>query len=281
MKMSTISQLWWYPIKGCRGARVDRAVLAATGLEVDGVGDREWVVVDDEGEFLSQRELPRMALIVPKLAGGALSLTAPGMLTLEVPLASEGDVMKVRVWNDEVAAVTQGEVADAWFTNFLGRPCRLMRFDPEAQRLSNRRYTGELASPYKFADAFALLVCSESSLADLNGRLAAKGLPAVGIERFRPNIVLDGIEAHEEDYVSEIEVAGARLRLVKPCVRCTVPNVEPATGIAGHEPGDTLAVYRNDAKAGGVTFGVNAIVESGAGAILRVGGAAELKLRFD
>jgi uncharacterized protein YcbX len=277
---ASISQLWWYPIKGCRGARVESATLAATGLEFDGVGDREWVVVDADGEFLSQRELPSMALIEPRLAGGALRIRAPGMLTLEVPLASEGDVMQVRVWNDEIPAVTQGEVADAWFTSFLGRPCRLMRFDPEARRLSNRRYSGEIEAPYKFADAFALLICSEASLADLNARLAAKGLAQVGIERFRPNIVLGGIEAHEEDYVSEIAVGAARLRAVKPCVRCTVPNVDPATGLAGHEPGDTLAVYRNDAKAGGVTFGVNAIVESGAGVALRAGDGVELRLNF-
>jgi uncharacterized protein YcbX len=278
--MTAVSQLWFYPIKGCRGSRLAEATLAATGLEVDGVGDREWVVVDAEGEFLSQRELPAMALIETRVAGSALRLSAPGMLKLEVPLASEGDVLQVRVWNDEIDAVTQGEVADAWLSSFLGRPCRLMRFDPEARRWSNRRYTGATAAPYKFADAFALLVCSEASLAELNARLEKKGVGPVGIERFRPNIVLEGIEAHEEDYADEIAVAGARLRAVKPCVRCTVPNVDPATGVAGFEPGDTLAVYRNDPNAGGVTFGVNAIVESGAGNTIRAGDAVELSFNF-
>jgi uncharacterized protein YcbX len=171
-------------------------------------------------------------------------------------------------------------VADAWFSSFLGQPCRLMRFDPEARRWSNRRYTGEVTAPYKFADAFALLICSESSLSDLNTRLEKKGVGPFGIERFRPNIVLGGIEAHEEDYAEEIAVAGVRLRAVKPCVRCTVPNVDPATGVAGFEPGDTLAVYRNDPKAGGVTFGVNAIVESGAGITLRTGNVVELTFNF-
>jgi uncharacterized protein YcbX len=190
-----------------------------------------------------------MALIKTQLAGGSLLLSAPGMLKLEVPLASEGDVLRVRVWNDEIDAVTQGEVADAWFSSFLGQSCRLMRFDPEARRWSNRRYTGVTAAPYKFADAFALLVCSEASLADLNERLGKKGLGPIGIERFRPNIVLGGIEAHEEDFADEITVAGARLRAVKPCVRCTVPNVDPATGDAGFEPGDTLAVIATTRKA--------------------------------
>ena len=114
----------------------------------------------------------------------------------------------------------------------------------------------------------------------MNGRLAAKGHSEITIERFRPNIVLDGIEAFEEDYFDQIASGNAKLRVVKPCVRCTVPNVNPASGEAGFEPGDTLAVYRNDARAGGITFGVNAVIESGAGARLADGDAVEVSLRF-
>ena len=202
------------------------------------------------------------------------------MLQLDVPFESEGDVLKVRVWNDEVTAVTQGDIADAWFSQFLGLRCRLMRFDPEACRISNHKYTGALAAPYKFADAFALLVCSTASLSDLNVRLTAKGHAPITIERFRPNIVLDDIEAFDEDYVDCITIGDARLQVVKPCVRCTVPNVNPATGEAGFEPSDTLAAFRNDDRAGGITFGVNAIVESGAGARLSAGDAVEVSLRF-
>ncbi|HVE90305.1 MAG TPA: MOSC N-terminal beta barrel domain-containing protein, partial [Burkholderiaceae bacterium] len=170
-----VDALWLYPIKGCRGLRVPTAKLAQTGLEVDGIGDREWVVVDDYGEFLSQRELPKMTQIETRLTGVSLRIRAPGMLQLDVPFESEGEVLKVRVGNDEVAAVTQGDISDAWFSQFLGQRCRLMRFDPEAKRISNHKYTGALTAPYKFADAFAVLVCSTASLADLNARLAAKG----------------------------------------------------------------------------------------------------------
>ena len=275
-----IGALWMYPIKGCRGFRVPAATLAQTGLEVDGIGDREWVVVDDQGKFLSQRELPKMAQIETRLTGVSLRLRAPGMLQLDVPFESEGDVIKVRVWNDEIAAVTQGDITDAWFSQFLGLQCRLMRFDPEAKRISNQKYTGTLTAPYKFADAFALLICSSASLSDLNTRLAAKGHAEITIERFRPNIVLDDVEAFEEDYVDHITTGDAKLQVVKPCVRCAVPNVDPATGEAGFEPGDTLAGYRNDARAGGVTFGVNAIIGSGAGARLAAGDAVEVSLRF-
>lgn len=277
---ATIAGLHLYPVKGCRGIEVARATLAATGLEVDGIGDREWVVVDPEGEFLSQRELPQMTLIVTQLTSTALRLKAPGMLQLEVPFASEGDVLEVKVWNDRVPAVTQGDVADAWFSRYLGQPCRLMRFDPEAKRLSSVRYTGATSAPYKFADAFALLVASTASLADLNARLAQRGVAPIGLERFRPNIVLAGVEAFEEDYAERLTIGAAELRVVKPCVRCSVPNVDPADGTTSHEPGDTLALFRDNVQAGGVTFGVNAIVARGAGTELVRGDAVELTLAF-
>lgn len=276
-----IDQLRIYPIKGCRGFPIERATLAQTGLEVDGIGDREWVVVDRDHRFLSQRELPKMALIETRLTGTALRLKAPGMLQLEIPLASEGDVVEVTVWNDRIAAVTQGEVADAWFSSLLGRPARLMRFDPEAKRLSNATYTGELQAPYKFADAFALLVASTASLDDFNGRLAQRGFAAVGIERFRPNLVISGVDAFEEDFVSRLRIGAAELRVVKPCVRCSVPDVDPATGGTSHEVGDLLAVYRDNAAAGGVTFGVNAIVARGSGTELARGDSVEMTLAFD
>jgi hypothetical protein len=275
-----ISRLLLYPVKGCRGVALRSARLEPTGLAVGDIGDREWVVVDDHGEFLSQRELPRMALIGTSLTVSALRLSAPGMLTLDIPFESEGDVVRVRVWDDELDGVTQGDLADQWFTDFLGHRARLIRFDPLARRLSKRRYTGATEAPYKFADAFALLVASEGALADVNGRLRAKGHAPVDIDRFRPNIVIDGVDPFEEDYARELRMGDALLELVKPCVRCTVPSVDPATGEQGDEPGDTLATYRNNAAAGGVTFGVNAIVARGAGTELRVGDPVELTLRF-
>lgn len=277
---ATISRLLLYPVKGCRGLALRSARLARTGLAVGDIGDREWVVVDDHDEFLSQREFPKMALIETSLLAGALRLSAPGMPLLDIPFESQGDVVRIRVWDDELDAITQGDLADRWFTGFLGRRARLMRFDPRAQRISRRRYTGATEAPYKFADAFALLVTSEASLAHLNARLKPKGHAPVDIDRFRPNVVVDGVDAFEEDYVREARIGDAVIELVKPCVRCTVPSVDPARGEQGFEPGDTLAAYRNDARAGGVTFGVNGIVASGAGSEVRVGDAVELTLRF-
>jgi uncharacterized protein YcbX len=278
----TLSQLYLYPVKGCRGIEVSSATLAATGPEVDGIGDREWVIVDADGEFISQREYPKLARVETRLTPSSLRLKAPGMLQLEVPFASEGDVVKARVWDDVVAAVTQGEIADAWFSNFLGIPARLLRFDPEHTRLASHRWTGKDEAPYKFADAFPLLVTGTASLADLNQRLQQKGRAAVDMQRFRPNLVLSGLDAYEEDYLETLRFGEVTLRAVKPCARCSVPGVDPATGEHSTVVPDLLATYRGrtSGEPQGVMFGVNAIVTVGAGAVLHAGSAVETALRF-
>ena len=277
----TLSHLFLYPIKGCRGVALSEATLAATGLEVDGIGDREWVIVDADGEFLSQREYPKLALVETRLTPSSLRIKAPGMLLLEVPFASEGDVVKARVWDDVVPAVTQGQIADAWFSQFLGVPARLLRFDPEHTRLASHRWTGKDEAPYKFADAFPLLVTSEASLADLNRRLHKQGHAAVDMQRFRPNLVLAGIEAYEEDYAGTIRIGGLELRAVKPCARCSVPGVDPASGEHSTVVPDLLATYRGrSGEPQGVMFGINAIVTAGAGGMLRAGTPADVELRL-
>ena len=276
-----IRELGLYPIKGCRGLQPRSALVAPTGLALeanraDAIGDREWVVVDETGEFLSQREYPRMALIETTLTSTHLRLKAPGMLLLEVPFASEGDVVEVQVWSDRIAAVTQGEVADTWVSRFLGLPARLMRFDPEARRLSNPRYTTPHSAPYKFADAFAVLVTNQGSLEDLNRRLEAAGAGPATMARFRPNIVLEGLPAYEEDYIKTLRIGPVTLRAVKRCARCTVPGVDPSTGAASTVIPDLLATYRRTDD--GVMFGVNAIVVDGAGSELRAGSQVEIEL---
>ena len=273
-----IAELNLFPVKGCRGIALQAATLSATGLQSDGVGDREWLVVDADGEFLSQREYPKMALIETRLTPTSLLLKAPGMLLLDVPLASEGDVVEVRVWNDQVSAVTQGEIADAWLGSYLGVPARLVRFDYEGRRLAAHRYTGSVDAPFKFADAFPLLVTTTASLDAVNERLRRQGEAAVTMSRFRSNIVLDGPPAFEEDYVKLLRVGPVAIRPVKPCARCSVPGVDPATGEHSPVVTDVLAGMR--ATRDGVMFGVNAIVVEGAGATLRLGDAVEVELRF-
>ncbi len=184
-----IARLFVYPVKSCAGIEVTEAVLTDTGLDLD----RAWMVVDEQGTFVSQRELPRMALVRTQLKRDEVVLRAPGMLALHLAIDEVEGPARVRVWDDEVSAYDMGAVAAQWFSDFLGRRLRLVRFDPEQRRLSSLKWTGGVEAPNQFADAFPLLVASEASLAGLNERLASAGQPPVGIERFRPNIVLAGV----------------------------------------------------------------------------------------
>ena len=265
-----------YPVKGCAGIELTEGVLRETGLESEGIGDREWVVVDASGRFLSQRTQPRMALIQARIHGGLLRLTAPRMPLIEVRPVARGPACLVSVWRDEVQALDQGEVAGDWLSDFLGLPCRLMRFHPQARRLSDPQRTDSVVAPYRFADAFALLIVSLASLADLNRRLAQGAAPTVGIERFRPNLVLDGLDAYEEDYLRELRIGPARIQASGRCARCSVPGVDPATGLATTQVPDVLAGYRRTPD--GVTFGVNAIATAGIGARLAPGQDVQVEL---
>jgi uncharacterized protein len=278
---ATIARLFVYPVKSCAGVEVREAVLTDMGLDLD----RAWMVVDRDGEFVSQRELPRMALIRPQLKTSEIVLRAPGMLALHLSIDGVEQPTRVRVWDDEVPAYDMGNTAAQWFTDFLGQPLRLVRFDPDHQRLSSLQWTGGVEAPNQFSDGFPLLVASEASLAGLNQRLAAGGHAPVGIERFRPNIVLAGLDAHDEDRVGVLHFASdapVQLKPVKPCPRCPIPNVDPATGVPSPEVGDTLQTYRQDARVNGaVTFGMNAIVLQGDGQLLKVGQAVTADYTFD
>ena len=277
-----LATLHLYPIKSCAGVAPAEALLIETGLELD----RAWMVVDDAGTLVTQREQPRLALVQPTIGHADMVLRAPGMLALHVSLDAVEQPSRVRVWSDEVAAYDLGNLAAQWFSDFLGRRCRLVRFDPTQRRLSERRWTGAVEAEIAFADAFPLLVASRASLVEVNRRLAAQGHAPVGMERFRPNLVLDGVDAHAEDYLDEIEFDGVdgpiRIRCVKPCSRCSIPDVDPATGETGHAVGDVLAAYRADARLdGALTFGMNAVLLEGVERRLRPGTHGRATYRFD
>ncbi|MCW5653088.1 MOSC N-terminal beta barrel domain-containing protein [Hydrogenophaga sp.] len=286
---ATIDQLWVYPVKSCAGVALTEAELTDTGL----LYDRAWMVVDAQGEFVTQRELPRMALIQPSFRMGQLVLRAPGMLSLHLELNAAEEPMKVRVWDDEVQACDMGDLAAQWFSDFLGadapeglRRLRLARFDPEVRRPSSARWLSGREAGTQFADGFALLVTSTASLDGLNERLAAAGQAPVDMRRFRPNIVLRGVEAHDEDRVGPLRIAtegsGAQIETVKPCARCPIPNIDPDRATSSPEVNDTLQGYRQDPRLNGaVTFGMNAIVIEGDGQMLRVGQAVTADWRFD
>jgi uncharacterized protein len=266
-----IARLFVYPVKSCAGVELREAVLTDAGLDLD----RAWMVVDEQGEFVSQRELPRMALVKPTLKLHEVILRAPGMLALHLSIEAVEEPVKVRVWDDEVAAYDMGHIAAQWFTDFLGRKLRLVRFDPEHRRLSSLKWTGGIEAPNQFSDGYPLLVASEASLEGLNARLNKAGHAPVGIERFRPNLVLAGVEAHDEDRVERLRIATEQpveLSLVKPCARCPIPNIDPATAESNPVVTDVLQGYRRDPRVDdAVTFGMNAIVLQGDDQVLKVG----------
>lgn len=283
--MLTIRELNVYPIKSCAGIALGTARLAPYGLE----HDRNWMVVDGNGRFVTQRELARLALVEPELGAAELTLRAPGMAPLRTPLDAGARTVAATVWSDTVTTLDTGDETARWFSDFLGAPLRLVRFDPAAARIANRAWTGETTAHVRFADGYPLLVIGEASLADLNARLAQKGVDAIPMNRFRPNVVLAGLEAYEEDYVETLRIAAAggavELRIVKPCPRCPIPTIDQARGAPDprwpNEPTDTMSVYRADSRVdGALTFGQNAIVVAGAGTVLAVGQAVSAELRF-
>ena len=179
-----------------------------------------------------------------------------------MPFDLDGPRASVAVWGDRCVGIDQGDAAAGWIGALLGREARLLRFDPSSPRRSDPAWTGDLDAFSLFSDGFPLLVVSRASLEDLNSRLPV----AVPIERFRPNLVLDGLPPYGEDRLHEIECGAVRLRIVKPCTRCVVTTTDQRSGERmGEEPIRTLKTYRWDAALHGVTFGQNAIVVAGAG----------------
>jgi uncharacterized protein YcbX len=250
-----------YPIKSAGG-------LSPSEWDVDAFGlrhDRRWMVVDTGGRMLSQRSHPRLALVRPSLAADTLRVEAPGMPALELPLRPGAAVgATVVIWDDRCAAAWAGERAARWFSDVLETDCSLVYMPDDIVRPANPAYAPE-GSRVSFADAFPLLLISEESLADLNRRMP---LP-VPMNRFRPNLVIAGGGAFQEDGMTAFQVGALRFRVVKPCDRCVLTTTDQDTAERGPEPLRTLATFRRwDGK---VWFGQN-VVHEGVGR-LRVGEA--------
>ncbi|MBZ2205837.1 MOSC domain-containing protein [Massilia soli] len=283
--MAVISELVLYPIKSCAGISVRQATLTTAGLSVDNVYDREWMVVDEHGQFLTQREHPRLALVSPRIKLDTIELRAPGMLRLEIPLdlpAPENEVLRdVKLWDDTVLAYDCDEITATWFSQVIGTPCRLVRFHASAKRFASTKWTGGVAAPTLFSDGYPVLLVGSASLADLNDKLKAAGREPLPMDRFRPNVVVDGIEAFEEDYAESFSAGAAVLKPVKPCPRCPIPAVDQATGVPGPDPLDILQAYRKKPQLDdAVCFGMNCIVTAGEGERLFVGQQVTAALSF-
>lgn len=260
---------------------LDAAEVAITGLAQYGAGDREWMAVDRDGRFVTQREFPRLALVDIALDGKALVLSAPDAAAVAVPLAGPATASRdVTVWHSDVRGVDQGDAVAAWLSAFLESDLRLVRFDRATPRRCNPDYAGASGAHTFFADGYPILVIGSASLVDLNARLQAHGEQALPMNRFRPNLVVTGLDPYAEDHVETVACGPVMLKLVKPCTRCQVTTTDQASGRVGIEPLPTLSTYRRNDALGGVTFGMNAIVAAGAGGTIAVGAPVTIDYRF-
>jgi uncharacterized protein YcbX len=251
----TLSAIYTYPVKSC-------GRLSHTQIELDARGplyDRRWMIVDADGLFITARELPKMQLIQPGFRKTSLTLEAPDMETLRIPLERErGPARQVEVWGDRCDAWDEGNEAAAWVSDYLGVNARLVRMAEDFRRPVDPDYAPQEAHT-GFNDGFPLLILSEASVEDLNCHLVERGKAQVPISRFRPNLVFRGSTAYAEDGWKTVQVGAVTLDVVKPCARCVMTTVDPATGTQPDpaEPLATLSTYRKQGSK--VLFAQNAI----------------------
>jgi uncharacterized protein len=264
--MPTVSSLFVYPIKSCRGISLQEMQFDALGPR----WDRRWMLVDDDGAFISQRTQPRLANIETRIRDEQLWVSAPSVEPLLIPEPTL-ERRKIKVWDFEGEALDQGDQAAAWFQQVLHCSCRLVRVADESSRASSTKYT-ERSARLGFADGYPALLASLESLTELNRRLEQK----VPMNRFRPNVVVRDCQPFEEDEWSRLAAPELELSVVKPCVRCVITTIDQRTLQQSVEPLRTLAQFRRgagfetaNADEKGVTFGQNC-VHHGPG-VLRVG----------
>lgn len=284
-----IASLHSYPVKSCAGLTHQQATVTPGGLE----NDRHWVIVDQYGIFMTQRTYPRMALVRPQVEEGLLTLSAPGMpdITVPRPAPDTPRAVPVRIWAADTLGADEGDTVAQWLGDFLGTPCRLLREHPNARRIASPDHVDtwidqhgewEQGFPHEhrfgFADGFPFLVTSQSSLDELNRQLLDKSAGPITMNRFRPNIVIDGLESYDEDHLIGMRIGGLAFAFVKACARCPIPNIDPATAAVGVEPGPTLRAHRMFPQ--GMLFGVNAVMTGAGLATLRVGDEVEPEFSF-
>jgi uncharacterized protein YcbX len=249
-----VSALHVYPVKACRGIALARAHVEARGVR----HDRRWAIVDETGTTVTQRTQPRLALVDVAIAGDALVLSssAAGAPELRLPLAPDGGRRRsVTVWRDTVSALDTGEEAARWATELLGVPASIVFMPDDVERAVNPKY-GQAGDIVGFADAYPLLLATTASLADLNARME-RPLP---MDRFRPNVVVDGCTAWAEDAWTRVQIGDLPVRVVKPCARCVVTTIDQRTAERGVEPLRALAAYRS--RDNDILFAVNAVPDA-------------------
>jgi len=247
-----VSDIWIYPIKSAKGISVEQAEVSERGF----AQDRRWMLVDEEGAFLSQRSFPRLALVEPSFENGLLTLRNPDAPALSFPAVPDSsDRIRVEVWGDQCHAIRVSQAADTWFSDFLDVSCSLVYMPESTRRQVDQDFSTE-DDIVSFADGFPFLLITKSSLDDLNRRLEEP----VPMNRFRPNIVVSGTEPFAEDDWHDIHIGGVDFSVAKACSRCTITTVDQNSGDRGKEPLQTLTSYRRFGDK--VLFGQNLVHRS-------------------
>lgn len=276
----SITALYIYPIKSCAGLSVTSAEITPHGL----LYDRQWLIVDQTGRFQTQRQIPHLVWITPSIGAQTLTLSAPAQPDITIPTASSDQhqqftTREVQIWQDRVPALDLGPRASQWLNDYLqvpGKTFHLVQFDPRATRLSDRQWSGDQPAAVQFADGFAINVISEASIALFNQKRLEHDMDPIEADRFRPNVVVAGLDAHDEDHIKTMvipTVSGPiEWALVKPCPRCQIPNIDPQTSISDPTITALLSSYRQMPHMDhAICFGMNGIVHTGAGRHLLVG----------
>ncbi len=258
---ASVGALFVYPLKSAAGIAVNELTFDARGP----VGDRRWMLVDAHGTALTQRELPRLALVQPSFLAahrnGAIRLDVVATSGIEVAVPTHGVTRDVRIWDDVVTVHDAGDRAAEWSSTVLNVVCRLVYLADVAHRPLNARFAGPLPVTGRettLSDGAPLLLLGQASIDALNERLIAAASQPVTLFRFRPNILVVGTTAHDEDQWSAVTIGSVTIGVGAPCARCTITTIDPSTAAKGIEPLRTLATYRR--KSGAVMFGMNATV---------------------
>jgi MOSC domain-containing protein len=259
-----------YPLKAARAVDLDQSLVEPWGL----AGDRRWLLVDDTGRFVSQREEPAMARVVVRAGHRSLTASAPGLPAIRIPApCQEGgaELVRVTVWSSALLAAAAGPAADLWFSEYLGRPVQLVYLDDPTRREVDQDY-GAAGDVVSFADGFPLLLTNSGSLDELGRWLTEDGDQPVPMNRFRPNVVVAGAGPWAEDGWRRIRIGEVSFRVVKPCGRCVVTTIDQASAARGRQPLKMLGRRRRFGQ--DLVFGQNMIPD--ASGVIRVGDPVEI-----
>jgi uncharacterized protein YcbX len=255
-----VSEINIYPIKSCRGISLEQAEISQKGF----LWDREFMLVNEAGKFLTQRQYPQLATVKVEIKDNKITLssTEKSLQTITFQPALTGEQIKVEIWGDRTIAILQDNHISQWFATLLNHPCYLVRQSPNYIRPIDPKYAKSNNLPVNFSDGYPFLLTNTASLADLNQRLEAtyqNKEQTISMNRFRPNIVIQTEQPFIEGQWKSITIGEIPFSVVKPCIRCVITTTDQITGQRNplQEPLKTLSTFRKSAK--GILFGENMI----------------------